>query len=322
MNRSVFGFGAIAALVVALVIAGASVFTVAQTEQALVLRFGEPVPGRALVTRPGLHFKVPFIESVAFFDNRILDVETPKQEVLAADNNRIEVDAFLRYRITDALAFYRAARTEEIAANQLGSIMNSVVRRVLGEATMVQIVREREREREVERDGKKIKLPSLMSEMSRLVNEEATRLGVNVIDVRIRRADLPRQISERVYGRMQTERQREAAEFRAQGEQRKQEIQSRADRDVTVLRAEAMRLSEEIRGRGDAERNRIFAEAFSKNPEFFSFYRSMQAYERGLLGGDTRMILSPTSDFFRYFADPSGRESAAATRQTAQPRQP
>ena len=309
MRNPFLGFGALAALILGLILVSASVFTVAQTEQALVLRFGEPVSGRALVSTPGLHFKIPFIENVAFFDNRILDVETPKQEVLAADNNRIEVDSFLRYRITNALDFYRAARTEEIAANQLGSIMNSVVRRALGEANMMSIVREREREREVEKDGKKIKLPSLMSEITRLVNLEAERLGVKVIEVRIRRADLPRQISEKVYGRMQTERQREAAEFRAQGEQRKQEIQSRADRTVTVLRAEATRESEEMRGKGDAERNRVFAEAFGKDPEFFSFYRSMQAYEKGLTGGDTRMILSPSSDFFRDFGDPLGRDN-------------
>jgi membrane protease subunit HflC len=317
MNKSFLGFGALVALVVVLVLGSASVFTVAQTEQALVLRFGEPVGERALVTRPGLHFKLPFVENVVYFDKRILDVETPKQEVLAADNNRIEVDSFLRYRITNVLAFYRAVRTEEIAANQLGSIMNSVVRRVLGEESMIQIVREREREREVERDGKKVKLPSAMSEITRMVNDEAARLGVRVIEVRIRRADLPRQISEKVYGRMQTERQREAAEFRAEGERRKQEIQSRADRDVTVIRAEAQRQSEEIRGRGDADRNRIFADAFNKDPEFFSFYRSMQAYERGLAGNDTRMILSPTSDFFRYFGDPQGREPATKPRTEA-----
>lgn len=319
MNKSFLGFGALAALVVALILGSASVFTVAQTEQALVLRFGEPVGDRALVSRPGLHFKLPFVETVAFFDNRILDVETPKQEVLAADNNRIEVDSFLRYQIVNALDFYRAVRTEEIAANQLGSIMNSFVRRGLGEASMIQIVRERDREREAEVDGKTVKLPSLMSEVTRLVNEEAARIGVKVIDVRIRRADLPRQISEKVYGRMQSERQREAAEFRAQGEQRKQEIQSRADRDATVIRAEAQRKSEEFRGEGDADRNRIFAEAFSKDPEFFAFYRSMQAYERGLAGNDTRMILSPNSDFFRYFGDPQGRDPATRPRPPGAP---
>jgi membrane protease subunit HflC len=317
MKNPFLGFGALAVLVVALIVGSASVFTVNQTELALVLRFGEPVGNRALVSQPGLHFKIPIVENVVYFDRRILDVETPKQEVLSADNNRIEVDSFLRYRIENALLFYQAVRTEEIAANQLGSIMNSVVRRVLGEASMLQIVREREREREVEREGQRAKLPSLMSEITRLVNDEAVRLGVKVLEVRIRRADLPRQISEAVYGRMNAEREREAAEFRAQGQQRKQEIESRADRDVTILRAEALRKSEEERGRGDADRNRIFAEAFNKDPEFFTFYRSMQAYEKGL-AGDTRMVLSPRSDFFRYFGDPSGGESLAKPKTSGQ----
>lgn len=305
MRNPIIGFGFLIGLLALLVVGSSAVFTVAQTEHALVLRFGEPVPVRGVVTAPGLHLKTPFIENVVYFDNRILDVETPKQEVLAADNNRIEVDAFLRYRIDNVLRFYQAARTEQIAANQLGSILNSVLRRVLGEANMAQIVREREREREITRDGKKIKAPSLMTEITGLVNKEAERLGVTIIDVRIRRADLPQQISERVYSRMQTERQREAAEFRAQGAQRKQEIEAKADRDVTVLRAEATQKSEETRGKGDADRNRIFAEAFSRDPEFFEFYRSMQAYERGLMG-NSRMILSPTSEFFRYFSNPAG----------------
>ncbi len=293
MKNPFLGFGALIALIILLVLGSASVYTVAQTEQAIVLRLGEPV-GDA-IQKPGLHFKVPFIENVVYFDRRILDVETPKQEVLAADNNRIEVDSFLRYRISNALEFYKAVRTEEIAANQLGSVMNSVVRRVLGEATMIQIVRDNR--------------AAMVQEIRKLVNAEGIRLGVEVIDVRIRRADLPRQISEAVYGRMKTEREREAADFRAQGEQKKQEIQSKADRDVTVLRAEAMRKAEELRGEGDGERNKVYAEAFNKDAEFFSFYRSMQAYEKGLTGGDTRMILSPNSDFFRYFGDPAGREA-------------
>ncbi len=315
MRNPFTGFAALVVLLVVLIVGSSAVYTVGQTEHALVLRFGEPVPNRGVVTTPGLHFKTPFIENVVFFDNRILDVESPKQEVLASDNNRIEVDAFLRYRIDNVLLFYQAARTETIAANQLGSILNSVVRRVLGEANMPQIVREREIERVVEKGGEKVKLPSLMSEITMLVNREAERLGVRVIDVRIRRADWPQQISERVYSRMQTERQREAAEFRAQGAQRKQEIEARADRTVTVLRAEATRSSEETRGKGDADRNRIFAQAFGKDPEFFEFYRSMQAYERGL-AGNSRLIMSPTSEFFRYFGNPTGG-NASPTATTA-----
>ena len=292
MKSQIGGIAALAVLILLLVVGAGSIYTVGQTQQALVLRLGEPIPGRALVTTPGLHFKIPFIETVTLLDNRILDLETPKQEVLASDNNRIEVDAFLRYRIVDALRFYQTVGTIQRANNQLGSVLSSALRRVLGEATMIQIVRE----------GRS----QLMVSIRDLVNTEASRLGAEVIDVRIRRADLPRQISERVYNRMQTERAREAAEFRAQGAEQAQKIRAKADRDVVVLRAEAQRQADQVRGEGDAERNRIFAEAYSVDPQFFAFYRSMQAYETGLKSNDTRMIMSPNSEFFRFFGQPSG----------------
>ncbi len=292
MNRSFLGLGALVVLIAIVVIGGASLFTVHQTQQALVLRFGQPVGSRAVVTTPGLHFKAPFIENVVYFDNRILDLEQPRQEVLAADNSRIEVDSFLRYRIVDPLRFYQAVRSIEGGNNQLGSVLNSAVRRVLGEASMMQIVREDR--------------ASLMQRIADQVNTEAVKLGVNVVDARIRRADLPRQISEQVYLRMQTERQREASEFRAQGAEQKQRIESRADRDVTVLRAEAQRQADQTRGEGDALRNKIFAEAFGRDPDFFAFWRSMQAYETGLRSQDTRLVISPTSEFFRFFSRSSG----------------
>jgi len=291
--KSNFGTLIVVALVVILAVFGsASFYTVGQNQQALVLRLGEAIPGRALVTAPGLHVKVPFIETVTLLDRRILDLETPKQEVLASDNNRIEVDAFLRYRIVDALRFYQTVNSIQRANNQLGSVLSSALRRVLGEATMVQIIRE----------GRS----TLMVSIRDLVNLEAARLGVEVIDVRIRRADLPKQISDRVFDRMRTERAREAAEFRAQGSETAQRIRAKADRDVVVLRATAQREADQTRGEGDSERNRIFAEAYNQDPNFFSFYRSMQAYETGLKSGDTRMILSPNSDFFRFFGQPSG----------------
>lgn len=292
--------GAILAVILAVVVVvgGASLFTVGQNQQALVLRLGEPIPGRALVTKPGLHMKVPFIETVTLLDRRILDLETPKQEVLASDNNRIEVDAFMRYRIVDALRFYQTVGTIERANNQLGSVLSSALRRVLGEATMVQIVRESRSQ--------------LTVSIRDLVNVEAVRLGVEVVDVRIRRADLPKQISDRVFDRMRTERAREAAEFRAQGAETAQRIRARADRDVVVLRADAQRQADQTRGEGDAERNRIFAEAFNADPNFFAFYRSMQAYETGLRSADTRLILSPTSDFFRFFGQPDGKRPQPA----------
>ena len=283
-------------VLVAIVAVGSSAFTVRQTDHALVLRFGEPVSGRGLITRPGLHFKVPFIETVVYLDNRILDVETSKQEVLASDNNRIEVDAFLRYKIVDPLRFYQTVRSPQGAESQLGNVLNSAVRRVLGEANMPQIVRDQRAQ--------------LMVRIREQVETEAQKFGVTIKDVRIRRADLPRQISERVYSRMQTERAREAAEFRAQGAEQALRITSKADRDVVVLRAQAQQEADRLRGEGEAERNRIFAEAYGKDPEFFAFWRSMQAYETGLKSSDTRMIMAPNSQFFRYFGKP-GAEAPA-----------
>ena len=262
-------------------VAGGALFTVEQTEQALVLRLGEPVAGRGLITEPGLHFKIPLIENVVTFDNRILDVESPNLEVLAADNQRLEVDSFIRYRIVDALKFYQSVNSVQGANNQLGSVLNSAVRRVLSEANQQQIVRDER--------------AALMGRIKEQADREARRFGVQVIDARIRRVDLPQQISEKVYGRMQTERQREAAEYRAQGAEQAQRITAKADRDVVVIKAE-----------GDAERNRIFAEAFGKDPDFFAFYRSMQAYESAFKPGETRFLVSPRSEFFRFFTAPEG----------------
>jgi membrane protease subunit HflC len=276
---------------------GSALFTVDQTEQALVLRFGMPVEGRGLITTPGLHMKVPFLENVVFFDNRILDVESPNLEVLASDNQRLEVDSFIRYRIVDPLKFYQTVNSILGANNQLGSVLNSAVRRVLSEADQKQIVRD-------ERS-------TLMRRIKEQADTEARRFGVQVVDARIRRVDLPQQISEKVYGRMQTERQREASEYRAQGSERAQTITAKADRDVVVLKAEAQQKADQIKGEGDAERNRIFAEAFGKDPDFFAFYRSMQAYEAAFKPGETRFLVSPRSDFFRFFAAPDGARAPA-----------
>jgi membrane protease subunit HflC len=289
-------FTVIIVIVLAIITLAVSVFTVDQTEQALVLRFGEPVAGRGLVTEPGLHFKIPFVENVVSIDKRLLDLESPKEEVLASDNTRIEVDAILRYKITDPLKFYQTVGTIERGASQLESYLNSAIRRVLGVASLTQIVRD-DREK-------------LMGNIRDQVNQNAMELGVAAVDVRIRRADLPEQISEKVFSRMQTERAREAAEFRAQGSERSQTIRAKADRDAVVIRAEAQRQADQTRGEGDAERNRIFAEAFGQDKDFFSFYRSMQAYEASLKSNDTRLVLSPKSEFFRYFASPSGQYPA------------
>jgi membrane protease subunit HflC len=303
--RNTLGLVLIGVAILALIILGSATFVVTQTEQALVLRFGEPVAGRGLVTEPGLHFKIPLVESVVLLDNRILDLESPKQEVLASDNQRIEVDAFVRYRIVDALRFYQTVGTVERANNQLASVLNSAVRRVLGEANQTQIVRDDR--------------ANLMVRIREQVNTEGTRFGVRIVDARIRRADLPREISEKVYSRMQTERAREAAEYRAQGSEQAQKINAKADRDVVVLRADAQQQADQVRGQGDAERNRIFAEAYGKDPDFFAFYRSMQAYDASFKPRDTRFVTTPTSDFFRFFGSAAGRAAPAPAGAPAAP---
>jgi len=288
-------------LLVLLVLAGAAaysaMFTVNQIHLALVLRFGQPVH---VISEPGLNFKIPFIDNVVYIDKRILDLENPAQEVIASDQKRLVVDAFARYRIVNPLLYYQRLGSIAGANSQLGTLLNAGLRRVLGEATFTHVVR----------DDRAL----LMGRIREQLDRDANGYGISVVDVRIRRDDLPDQNSQAVYQRMQTERQREAAEFRALGNQRAQEIRSRADREVTVLVAEATSRAEQIRGEGDAERNRIFADAFSRDADFFGFYRSMQAYEAGLRHNDTRMLLKPDSDFFRYFTDPAGkpRETAPA----------
>jgi membrane protease subunit HflC len=291
-------FGAIGVLVaIAAIAAYSSVFFVLQTQQALVLRLGEPI---RVVNEPGLQFKAPLIDSVVFVDKRILDLDNAAQEVIASDQKRIVVDAFARYRITDPLRFFQSVNNVDRANSQLSNMMNSAMRRVLGESTFIQVVRDER--------------ATLMNRIRDLVNKEAAGFGVVMVDVRIRRADLPDANSQAVFQRMQTERQREAAEIRAGGAQQAQTIRARADRDVTVLLAEATSTSEQIRGEGDGKRNAIFASAFSRDPDFFAFYRSMQAYEAGLKQGETRMLLSPDSDFFRYFNDSAGRFDTPARR--------
>jgi membrane protease subunit HflC len=308
--RSLVGVAIAILLLLAIIVGYSTFFTVYQTRQALVVRLGEPV---RVITEPGLNLKVPFIDSVIYIDKRILNIETPAQEVIASSQDRstagvaqagerLVVDAFARYRITDPLKFYQTVGAEG-ASSQLAILLNSALRRVLGAATLADAVRNKREE--------------LMAQMRDQLDRDAQPFGIHVVDVRIRRVDLPEQNSQAVYQRMQTERQREAAEFRAQGSQKSQEIKARADRDVTVLVAEANSQSEQIRGQGDAERNRIFAEAYGQDPGFFAFYRSMQAYERSMQRSDTHLVLRPDSDFFRYFGDPSGKaeggEPAAAS---------
>jgi membrane protease subunit HflC len=295
MKMGVLGIAGLLIVLALLVVGYSSVFTVSQTEQALVVRLGEPV---RVVTEPGLHFKAPFVDSVIAIDKRILDLEQASQEVIASDQKRLVVDAFARYRIKDALRFYQSVGTVQAANIQLTTLLNASLRRVLGEVTFIQVVRD---EREL-----------LMGRIRDQLDKEAAGYGISVVDVRIRRADLPEQNSQAIYQRMQTERQREAAEFRAQGGQKAQEIRAKADREATVIVAEANSAAEQIRGQGDGERNRLFAAAYNQAPAFFAFYRSMNAYQNGLKGSDTRFLLKPDSDFFRFFGSAGGRPSAPA----------
>ena len=266
-----------------------SAYIVHQTEQALVLRFGEP---KRVVKDPGLKWRWPVIDQVEIYDKRILDLDTAPQEAIARDQKRLVVDAFARYKIVDPLKFYQTLRYQDGVRSRLGPIVESSLRQVLGSATFVDIVRDKRDE--------------LMKRIATQVNQEGEEFGLQVVDVRMKRADLPEQNSKAVFDRMRAERQREAAEFRAEGAAAANRIKATADRQATVIKAEASRKGEETRGAGDAERNRIYADAYTRDRDFFEFYRSMQAYEKGLKSEDTRLLLSPDSEFFKYFTDPAG----------------
>ena len=272
------------AVVVIGVIVFQSLFIVKEINQAIVLQFGDP---KKIITKAGLNFKLPFIQNVVFLDKRILNLDNDPQEVIAADQKRLIVDAFARFKIVDPLKFYISVGNERVARSRLSTIINSRIRGVLGTqelATLLSTDRARQ-----------------MQLIQSQVNDEAKNFGIEIVDVRIKRADLPPANSDAIYKRMQTEREREAKEFRAQGAEIAQKIRSTADKDVTVILAEANKKSEIMKGEGDGERNKIFANAFGRDPQFFAFYRAMQAYEKALIGGETSLVLSPDSDFFKFF---------------------
>ena len=272
-------------LIVVLAVTGyQSLFIVQEINQAIVLQFGDP---KKIITKPGLNFKLPFIQNVAYLDRRVLNLDTPPEEVIAADQKRLIVDAFARFRIVDPLKFYISVGNENVARSRLATIINSRIRGVLGTqnlATLLSIDRSKH-----------------MATIQNDVNIEAQNFGITIVDVRIKRADLPQANSEAIFKRMQTEREREAKEFRAQGAEIAAKITSTADKEVTVILATANKQSEIMKGEGDGARNRIFADAFGRDTEFFRFYRAMQSYEKALIGGDTSLILSPDSDFFKFF---------------------
>jgi len=271
-------------LVVLGVIAYQSLFVVQEINQAIVLQFGDP---KKLITKPGLQVKIPFIQNVVFLDRRILSLDPQPEEVIASDQKRLIVDAYARFKIVDPLKFYISVGDERVARSRLATIINSRLRSVLGTQSLSTLLSEdRTKQMAIIQEG---------------VNTEAESFGITIIDVRIKRADLPQANSEAIYKRMQTEREREAKEFRAKGAEMAVTITSTADKEVTVILANAKKQSEIMKGEGDGKRNKIFADAFGRDPNFFSFYRAMQAYEKALIGGDTSLILSPDSDFFKFF---------------------
>lgn len=286
MNRSILAISGVALLIL-LVVASSSLFIVRQGEQALVLRFGAVADPDNPVKEPGLHVKKPFIEDVVRYDARLLDVDPPAEQVILSDQKRIVVDTYARFRISNPLLFYQAVRTEEGARARIREIVNNSLRQVLGNVSLPSVL-SAEREQ-------------VMHEIQQQVSETAKSLGVTVVDVRIRRADLPPETSQAIYRRMESERQREAAEARAQGYERAQQIRASADRERTILLAEAQRQAQILRGQGDAEANKAYAEAFSADPAFFAFYRSLTAYHQALGDGNTTYVLSPDSDFFKFF---------------------
>ncbi len=273
-----------ATTLVILFILSSSYFYVDQRVQALVLQFGEPV---RVIKEPGLQFKIPLIQNVEYFDKRLILFDNPVEEIISADRKRLIVDAFARYKITDPLRYYQSIRFESALSNRLGSILNDSLRQVLGRVPLQAVIS----------DNRSI----LLEEVAKLVFDAAKDFGLQIEDVRIRRADLPTANSEAIFRRMQTERQQEAAQFRAEGEEQSRRVRAEAERERTILLANAERTGEILRGEGDAAKNKILGDAFSQDPDFFSFYRAMQAYITAIDSNDTTMILSPDSEFFEFF---------------------
>jgi membrane protease subunit HflC len=270
-----------------------ALFTVNQTQQALVLQLGEP---KRIIQEPGLALKIPFIQDAVFYERRVLSlIPQDAEEVILADQKRLQVDAYARYRIEDPLLFFQTVRNEFGARARLESIIDSSVRRVLGRETLASILTgERE---------------TINGSIRDEVNESVKSLGIEIIDVRLRRADYPQATSQNIFNRMKSEREREAKEFRATGEEEAQKIRADAEKTRTVIVAEASRKAQELRGQGDSEAIRIYAESFGRDPEFFAFYRSMEAYRKSIGESGTSMVLSPNSSFFRYFNDKNGKDS-------------
>ncbi|MBS4773066.1 MAG: protease modulator HflC [Proteobacteria bacterium] len=289
-DKMKIALGVIAAAI--LFVAINSVYVVRQTEQAIVLQFGNPV---RVVKDAGLKFKIPFIQNVVFYDNRLLNLDPPAQEVVLNDKKRLDVDSFTRYRIVDPLRFYKTVRTEAQARSKLEEIVNSSLRKVLGRITLPQLLSQ--------------KRTQIMSDISKAVKVDAEQIGVSVADVRIRRADLPVEVLQAINARMKAERERDAKEFRATGQQEAQKIRATAEKDKAVIIAEAEKKAQIIRGQGDKTAIGIWNNAASIDPQFYAFYRSLEAYKKALSSEDTSLVLTPDSEFFDFFGKtiPTGK---------------
>jgi membrane protease subunit HflC len=292
------------ALVVVGIVATSALFVVDQTEQALVLQFGQP---RRVIREPGLWVKRPFLEEVRRYDNRLLDFEPPPEEVIVSDQKRLVVDTYTRYRITDPLLFYQTANSEVAVRARLSAMVNGSLRRVLGNVTLSALLSHQR--------------SSIMKQIRDEVRDQGKGFGIDIVDVRIRRADLPEENSQAIYARMVSERQQQAAQFRGEGSEAAQTVRANADRERTVIIAEAQRDAQKVRGDGDAQSIRIYADAFGQDKEFFAFYRSMQAYRDALTGRGTSFVLTPDTGFFRFFENSSGvvgKEAPPAARAGSQ----
>jgi membrane protease subunit HflC len=268
-----------------------SFFTVDQTQQALVLQFGEP---KRLINKPGLNFKIPFIQDVTFFDKRVLSlVSKDSEEVILADQKRLEVDTYSRFKIIDPLLFFQTVRSEFGARQRLESIIDSSVRRVFGKYELTAILSDARTQ--------------IVDDISGEVNSTIKKLGMEIIDVRIRRADYPEATVQNIFNRMKTERNQESKEFRAEGSEEAQKIRADAEKQKVVLVAESKRKAEALRGDGDGQAIKIYSDAFGQDEKFFKFYRSMLAYENTFSNDGTTMLLSPDSDFFSFFGNQSGK---------------
>lgn len=271
------------------IIAYGALFTVDQRQQAIVMQFGEP---KRVITEPGLAWKLPLLQNVQYYEKRVLNLDPPSENILLSDQKRLIVDVFARYRIADPLLFFQSVRSEENARPRLNTIINGRLRQILGNATLSSVLSDERTQ--------------ILRELRETVDQETRRFGIALVDVRIRRADLPDEVRESVYNRMRSEREREAAEFRAQGFEQAQRITAAADREATVIKAEARREADILRGQGEGRRTEILNEAYGQDAEFFNFYRTMQAYTAALGAESTYMVLSPDSEFFSFFNEAQG----------------